>query len=195
VSENEKEKYAREWQENEYSLGRGEFLNLFNYIRMIFVKSRSKKLLHEEILEELNTKSKIKEFLEQELPPYCELYAEILNPTEIEVRNIVKVLEATNQKDWVAPQEQAWRQLPSPIETSRSNKFDDALHPIHRRTARWSLRAEKFAATARRIELEHSPFEPLFDLIGMGQKRSESVKRSFLRSILFKMPLIRGPNL
>jgi hypothetical protein len=70
---------------------------------MIFVKSRSKKLLHEEILEELNTKPKIKEFLERELPLYCDLYAEILNPKEVEVRNIVKVLEATNQKDWVAP--------------------------------------------------------------------------------------------
>jgi hypothetical protein len=97
------ERYAREWEENEYSLGRSEFLNLFNYIRMIFVKSRSKKLLHEEILEELDQKPKIKEFLEQELPLYCDLYFEILNPKEVEVRNIVKVLEATNQKDWVAP--------------------------------------------------------------------------------------------
>jgi uncharacterized protein with ParB-like and HNH nuclease domain len=58
LSEDEREKYARDWEEQEYTLGRSEFLNLFNYIRMIFVKSRTKKLLHEEISEELNTKPK-----------------------------------------------------------------------------------------------------------------------------------------
>jgi len=103
VSDSEMERYAREWEENEYALGRTEFLNLFNYIRMIFVKSRSKRLLHEEIIEEINSKPKIRNFLDEELPLYCDLYAEILNPTDHEVRNIVKVLEATGQKDWVAP--------------------------------------------------------------------------------------------
>jgi uncharacterized protein with ParB-like and HNH nuclease domain len=80
LSDSEMERYAREWEENEYTLGRTEFLNLFNYIRMIFVKSRSRKLLHEEILEELNSKPKIKNFLDEELPLYCQLYSEILNP-------------------------------------------------------------------------------------------------------------------
>jgi uncharacterized protein with ParB-like and HNH nuclease domain len=103
LSEDEREKYARDWEEQEYTLGRSEFLNLFNYIRMIFVKSRTKKLLHEEISEELNTKPKIKNFLDDELPLYCELYAEILNHPDSQVRNIIKVLEATRQKDWVAP--------------------------------------------------------------------------------------------
>lgn len=103
LSEPEMEKYAREWEENEYSLGRDEFLNLFNYVRMIYVKSRTKKLLQEEILEELSTKPKIRSFLDEELPLYCDLYARILNPDDAEVRNIIKVLEATRQKDWVAP--------------------------------------------------------------------------------------------
>jgi hypothetical protein len=103
VSDTEMERYAREWEENEYTLGRTEFLNLFNYIRMLYVKRRSQKLLHEEVLEELTTKPKIVAFLEEELPQYCDLYSELLNPKEVDLRNIVKILEATNQKDWVAP--------------------------------------------------------------------------------------------
>jgi uncharacterized protein with ParB-like and HNH nuclease domain len=103
VTEQDMERYARDWEEDEFSLGREEFLNLFNYIRMIFVKSRTKRLLHEEILDELDTKPKVKTFLDTELSDYCELYSELLNPKEAELRNIIKILEATNQKDWVAP--------------------------------------------------------------------------------------------
>ncbi|MDX2205334.1 MAG: DUF262 domain-containing protein [Hyphomicrobiaceae bacterium] len=103
AAENVMEKYAREWEETEYSLGRAQFLQLFNYIRMIYVKSRPKKLLHEEVLEELSTRPKVRSFLDDELHEYADLYAEILNPKDPALRALVKVLEATAQRDWVAP--------------------------------------------------------------------------------------------
>lgn len=130
ASEEERERYARDWEEYEYTLGRTEFLNLFNHIRMLFIKSRTKKLLHEEILDELNSKAQIKKFLEEDLPQYCDLYADILNPDAVEIRNVVKVLEGTGQKDWVAP---------ALFMLKHNDKLKDKFLPLMKRLAAVSI--------------------------------------------------------
>lgn len=92
---------AERWEQEEFELGRDNFQNLFVHIRMIYVKRRPQKLLHEEVMDHISSGQIAAEFLEKELPEYCDCFDMILRPEEAELRRHIKLLEQAGHRDWM----------------------------------------------------------------------------------------------
>jgi len=80
ISENERDAYARKWEDAEDDLGRADFADLFGHIRMIFNKQRAKEGLLKEfpvqVLAEYQPGG-MRSFVDDELVPYARAYCEI----------------------------------------------------------------------------------------------------------------------
>ena len=80
ISENERDAYARKWEDAEDDLGRADFADLFGHIRMIFNKQRAKEGLLKEfpvqVLSEYQPGG-MRSFVDDELVPYARAYCEI----------------------------------------------------------------------------------------------------------------------
>jgi len=80
IGENERDNYARKWEDAEDDLGRADFADLFGHIRMIFNKQRAKEGLLKEFPEQVLTKFQqggMRSFIDDELVPYARAYCEI----------------------------------------------------------------------------------------------------------------------
>lgn len=81
IGENERDDYARKWEDAEDDLGRADFADLFGYIRMIFSKQRAKEGLLKEFPEQVLTRFRpgggMRSFVDDELVPYARAYCEI----------------------------------------------------------------------------------------------------------------------
>jgi hypothetical protein len=80
IGESERQDYARRWEDAEDEVGRGDFADLFGYIRMVFSRQRAKEGLLKEFPEQVLSPfepGNMRSFVDDELVPYARAYCEI----------------------------------------------------------------------------------------------------------------------
>jgi hypothetical protein len=106
------DEYAAKWDEAEVMLGRGDFADLFLYIRMIFAKERAKQDLMTEFPKQVLAQylpGRAAEFVDDVLVPYAEAYEQIRDfryeaPMKAEQVNAwFRRLAQIDNSDWLPP--------------------------------------------------------------------------------------------
>jgi uncharacterized protein DUF262/uncharacterized protein DUF1524 len=80
IGEDQRDGYARKWEDAEDDVGRGDFADLFGYIRMIVSKQRAKEGLLREFPQQVLSDYQpdgMRRFVDDELVPYARAYCEI----------------------------------------------------------------------------------------------------------------------
>lgn len=106
------DEYATKWDDSEVMLGRGDFADLFLYIRMIFAKERAKQDLMTEFPKQVLNHylpKRAAEFVDDVLVPYAEAFEQIRDlgyeaPVKAErVNSWFRRLAQIDNRDWLPP--------------------------------------------------------------------------------------------
>ena len=106
------DEYARKWEDAEVMLGRGDFADLFLYIRMIFAKEKAKELLLTEFPKQVLNEylpSRGREFVDDVVVPYAEAFAQIRDfryESSVKAERInawFRRLAQIDNSDWLPP--------------------------------------------------------------------------------------------
>jgi hypothetical protein len=106
------DEYARKWEDAEVMLGRGDFADLFLYIRMIFAKEKAKELLLTEFPKQVLNEylpSRGREFVDDVVVPYAEAFAQIrdfryASSAKAErINACFRRLAQIDNSDWLSP--------------------------------------------------------------------------------------------
>ena len=107
ISKEKEEKYTKEWEYAEDSVGREDFKNLFTHIRMIYRKEKAKKTVLEEIRKFVKPTQSPEEFIDNVLLPYRDAYDIIKNAAYQSKKNVIdeslKWLNKIDNFDWMPP--------------------------------------------------------------------------------------------
>lgn len=103
LSQEQKIRHAGRWEQYEEEFERKRFQDLIGHIRMIYVRGRTKRPLHEDILERVKKAIDADNFLSKELPEYAAAFSEMMITDCISVQNLVEIGKRTQFKDWEAP--------------------------------------------------------------------------------------------
>ena len=107
ISKEKEEKYTKEWEYAEDSVGREDFKNLFTHIRMIYRKEKAKKTVLEEIRKFVKPTQNPEEFIDTVLLPYRDAYDIIKNAAYQSEKNAIdeslKWLNKIDNFDWMPP--------------------------------------------------------------------------------------------
>ena len=127
IPEEEQEDYTRIWEDTENNLGREGFSNLFNAIRMIYIRTKAKASIAEEFKKLIIPKiagDSAKEFIENFLVPYAEAYSYVRDGRNSEALSWLNLID---NSDWI----------PSAMEFYAKNKGkDEALEIFFRKLER-----------------------------------------------------------
>lgn len=110
ISDVQRETYTKVWEDREDELGREGFNNLFSHIRMLFLKSKAKKTMLDELLDAMENKQITgKNFIEKILVPFADAYQIISTATyessgdATQINNHLKWLGQIDNFDWIPP--------------------------------------------------------------------------------------------
>ena len=108
VSKEKEEKYTKEWEYAEDSVGREDFKNLFTHIRTIYRKEKAKKkTVLEEIRKFVKPSQNPEEFIDNVLLPYRDAYDVIKNAAHqnenYAINESLKWLNKIDNFDWMPP--------------------------------------------------------------------------------------------
>jgi len=102
------DRYSQKWEEIEDGLGRERFRDLFTHLRMIRLKSKLRRTLHEDFLENVLGTQPGDGFINGELAPSADVYREILD-TRVSVPEApswaacIEHLRHLDNFDWIPP--------------------------------------------------------------------------------------------
>lgn len=108
LSDNEKDAYSEKWEHIEQGLGRSKFNALFTHIRMIYGKSKQRRTLQEEFEQQVLNQHSGKEFINEILDRYADVYQRVLGLSEEQQRfgeyhGFLESLRLLDNSDWVPP--------------------------------------------------------------------------------------------
>lgn len=108
LSDNEKDAYSEKWEYIEQGLGRSKFNALFTHIRMIYGKSKQRRTLQEEFKQQVLSQHSGKEFINEILDRYADVYQRVLGPSEEQqgsgkYQEFLESLRLLDNSDWVPP--------------------------------------------------------------------------------------------
>lgn len=107
INDEEQDVYTAKWEDIEVALGREKFKKLFDHIRMILQKKKFGTNLKEEY-EEIFKRITGKEFIENVLIPYSDIYMELADYTlyfknQPKLVKLLSLMEKIDNVDWVTP--------------------------------------------------------------------------------------------
>ena len=110
IPEIKRDQYTEKWEDWEEQLGREDFNTLFSHIRMLFLKSKARRTMLEEMLGFLRDSNiEGREFIDKYLIPYAEAFQIIINASYESsgdatiINNYLKWLNQIDNFDWVPP--------------------------------------------------------------------------------------------
>ena len=98
--DNEQEQYTRIWEDAENDLGRSGFSDLFNAIRMIFIRTKAKAALSDEFRMKIIPRYSAEKFIDDVLVPYAEAYAFVKDGGKNEYLSWLNLID---NSDWIPP--------------------------------------------------------------------------------------------
>lgn len=107
----EQDAYVKEWEDAEEELGTTRFADLFSHIRMIYGRSKLRKTVLEGFRESVKAASRPKEFIDTDLIPFADAYAEIVEAKyeaadkqkSAKINRFIRLLDRMGDRDWVPP--------------------------------------------------------------------------------------------
>ena len=108
LSNNEQEIYGEKWEDIEQELGRNKFNELFTHIRMIYGKAKQRRTLQEEFRQQVLNQHSGKEFINEILDQYDDVYKRVLGLSEEQqhtgkYQEFLESLRLLDNSDWVPP--------------------------------------------------------------------------------------------
>ncbi len=111
IPEGEQPVYTDKWEDAEEELGTQEFATLFSHIRMIYGQSKLRKSVLEGFREVVKANTRPKTFIDDDLIPLADAYAEVLNAsfqsvkaeTDKRINRFLRLLNRMGDRDWVSP--------------------------------------------------------------------------------------------
>lgn len=103
LADSQKTKFAENWEEYEGKLERKRFQDLIGHMRMTYIRARTQKPLHDDVLDRLKTASAAEAFLKSELPSFVSSFDYLQTTDNVTVRNVAEIGRRANFKDWEAP--------------------------------------------------------------------------------------------
>lgn len=168
--DNEQEQYTRIWEDTENDLGRSGFSDLFNAIRMIFIRTKAKTALSDEFRIKIIPSYNAENFIDDVLVPYAEAYAFVKDGGNNEYLSWLNLID---NSDWIPPAMQFYVK----------NKNDSsALNEFFRKLER--LAACMFALSYdvnKRIERYAKVLEDIDGSSGTNIELSDGEKSAFIQ--------------
>ncbi len=120
----EQDAYGERWEDAEAELGTTRFAELFSHIRMIYGRSKLRKTVLQGFRESVTSINEPKKFIDQELLPYADAYAQILDANfesakadlDEKINWHLRLLHRMGDTDWI----------PATLQFIRQNQNDPA---------------------------------------------------------------------
>lgn len=172
-TQEEEREYGDKWEEIEKELGRDDFESLFVNMRMVYLKTRPRKAWREEFQEEVLSKIPAKNFVDEVLESYADIYEEVSkslyeSSVDAEVVNThLRHLRRLDNSDWVPPA-MAYFNHNANNRNNHSRFIKDLerlAYSLFIRRADINERIRRYADVLRAIELkddlwpDHSPIQ------------------------------------